>query len=216
MTPNAKSPEGHPRIDAAGRILQAAEVLFSEHGFDAVSVHAIAEKAGVSKANVFHHFSSKDALYLAVLKSACEQSAEMLHAIVQDPGPIAERLAGFTRSHLTHILERRDITNLILREQLKSGPQRSQDLAQQVFGENFARFVDILRRAQTQGELRADIDPAMVAAMIISGNLFFFQSQRTLRHFPDVDFADDAQAYSRKMVDLLLNGILSAPPHKDD
>ena len=59
------------RPDAIERILEAAESLFSERGFDAVSMSDIAAAAGVCKANVFHHFTSKNELYIAVLRNAC-------------------------------------------------------------------------------------------------------------------------------------------------
>ncbi|HWR87919.1 MAG TPA: helix-turn-helix domain-containing protein, partial [Acidiferrobacterales bacterium] len=64
--------------DAVDRILVVAETLFAEHGFDAVSMNAIAEAAGVSKANVFHHFTCKNDLYIAVLRNACRDSTQHL------------------------------------------------------------------------------------------------------------------------------------------
>ena len=41
------------------KIMQAAVALFSEEGYDRVSINRIAEKAGVSKGGIFHHFESK-------------------------------------------------------------------------------------------------------------------------------------------------------------
>ncbi|MHB8850409.1 MAG: helix-turn-helix domain-containing protein, partial [Acidithiobacillus ferriphilus] len=46
------------------RILAAAEKLFSDKAFDAVSMNAIALQAGISKANIYHYFPNKDALYI--------------------------------------------------------------------------------------------------------------------------------------------------------
>jgi len=54
--------------DGASRVLQAAEKLFAEHGYDGVSASMIAEAASVSKANIFHHFHSKEQLYVEVMK----------------------------------------------------------------------------------------------------------------------------------------------------
>jgi TetR/AcrR family transcriptional regulator len=54
--------------EAAQRILAVAERLFGERGFNGVSISHIADAAGVSKANVFHHYSSKLSLYEAVLQ----------------------------------------------------------------------------------------------------------------------------------------------------
>ena len=43
-------------------ILEAAVRLFSRHGFEGVSMRAVANEAGVSKSNIYHHFASKEAL----------------------------------------------------------------------------------------------------------------------------------------------------------
>jgi AcrR family transcriptional regulator len=49
-------------------ILDAAERLFATHGFEATSLRAITSEAGVNLGAVNYHFTSKDALILAVLK----------------------------------------------------------------------------------------------------------------------------------------------------
>ena len=49
------------------RILDAAESLFMEHGFEATSLRAITAAAGVNLAAVNYHFGSKEELFQAVL-----------------------------------------------------------------------------------------------------------------------------------------------------
>ena len=49
------------------RILDAAVKLFSTRGFSDASVDEICEQAGVSKGAFYHHFESKQALFLALL-----------------------------------------------------------------------------------------------------------------------------------------------------
>src|SRR5512143_1597855 len=53
--------------ETRGRIMEAAIKLFSERGFDASSVDDICAEAGVSKGAFYHHFESKQALFLALL-----------------------------------------------------------------------------------------------------------------------------------------------------
>lgn len=194
--------------DGSERILAAAEALFAEHGFDAVSINAISERAGVSKANVFHHFNSKNELYIAVLRAACHDAADHLHHLQYDDRPFPERLADFAREHLKHILEQHRVTRLIQREMLYNEPGRAQDIAEKVFGDIFQRLVQTLRDGQAGGELRTDVDPAMVATLLIGANVFFFQARGLLQHFPDVTFTPDPDRYSSMMIDMLLNGIL--------
>ncbi len=49
-------------------LLQAAERLFAAQGYNAVSVEAICREAGVSKGAFYHHFPSKQAVFLALLE----------------------------------------------------------------------------------------------------------------------------------------------------
>ena len=50
-----------------GQILDAALKLFSHRGYGATSVRDIAEEAGVSKGNVYHHFEDKEAIFRELL-----------------------------------------------------------------------------------------------------------------------------------------------------
>jgi AcrR family transcriptional regulator len=57
-----------PRSALAHRkVLEAAILLFSEHGIDATSIDAIAEASGVSKATIYKHWQGKDSLLLEVM-----------------------------------------------------------------------------------------------------------------------------------------------------
>lgn len=49
------------------RITEAAIKLFSTRGFNTASVDDICEEAGISKGAFYHHFESKQALFLALL-----------------------------------------------------------------------------------------------------------------------------------------------------
>lgn len=53
--------------DTKTRILDAAEELFMEHGFEATSLRSLTASAGVNLAAVNYHFGSKEELFQAVL-----------------------------------------------------------------------------------------------------------------------------------------------------
>lgn len=204
-------------LDSVSRILAAARALFSDHGFDAVSMNAIAEAAGVSKANIFHHFKSKNELYLAVARSSCDAFCDQTEQLGQPEGRFEDRLRRYAGEHLAHVLENDAVSRLILRDLQEKGSTRGQEFAEQVFGQNFARLVEILRNGQQRGELRADVDPAMVAILVIGADITFFQAREVFRHFPDVAFADAPSDYSRMAMDILLHGIVPRDnPNKTD
>jgi AcrR family transcriptional regulator len=68
----------HERLRAT--IEATAFRLFSEKGFDAVSVEEIARASGVSRATVFRHFPSKDAIFFA----ACPRRLERLESFLRE------------------------------------------------------------------------------------------------------------------------------------
>jgi AcrR family transcriptional regulator len=60
------SAQADPPKSTRERILDAAERLFAEHGFDAVGMRALAEEAEVNLGAATYHFGSKEALYSEV------------------------------------------------------------------------------------------------------------------------------------------------------
>jgi AcrR family transcriptional regulator len=77
------------------RILDAAEALFMEHGYEATSLRAITAAAGVNLAAVNYHFGSKEELFQAVLTRRLDpmnqERVDLLtrleHAAAPDPLP---------------------------------------------------------------------------------------------------------------------------------
>lgn len=202
------SKSAKPACEGAERILKAAEELFSEFGFDAVSMNAIADRAGVSKANIFHHFKSKNDLYIAVIRSACDEAGGYLDQFGSDEGDFSQRFQRFSRDQLEHMLQKPEISRLIQRDLLDQKDNHGQELAEGVFSGHFSRLVKIIRDGQEKGELRKDVDPALLAVMVIELNDAFFMSRDIYRHFPEVGFMDDSARYNQMVVDILLNGIL--------
>jgi len=197
----------------ARRILHAAEKLFAERGFSAASMSAIAKKAGVSKANIYHHFPTKDDLYRAVIRLASEAVREMIADIESDHEPLTTRLPRFAEAHLNGFLEHSDLARLVLTEILMDTPRRSRELAEGGFARNFGLLTRVIRSAQKTGELRKDADPAAVAVMVIAANLFFFLNRDVLRHYKEFGYADDPARYAKTVAKILLDGV-KAPEKK--
>lgn len=83
-------------------ILDAAQGLVLERGFNATTVDAVIEEAGISKGAFFHHFTSKNALGRSMLERYADADAEMLETFMaraeqafEDP---AEQLVAFARA----------------------------------------------------------------------------------------------------------------------
>ena len=189
-------------------ILDAAEHLFSEKGFAAAAINEIARQAGVSKANVFHHFSSKKALYLAVLRRVCERTTASLFLDAQATGQTACRqLEHFVASHLQGLLQNRRATRLILREVTYADFREGRELAEQVLAGYFDRLVSLVSAGQREGMLRADFEPALLAHLLVGANNFYFQTRSVLPHLTDAPFAQDPDQFVTELFRLILTGV---------
>lgn len=76
-----------PGAEPHERLLEAAFRLFSEpRGYYSVTVAEIAAAAGVAKGSVYRHFSSKEALFTAVVENLCDDTARRFAQAVADLG----------------------------------------------------------------------------------------------------------------------------------
>ncbi|MGC4107674.1 MAG: TetR/AcrR family transcriptional regulator [Thermomicrobiales bacterium] len=78
--------------EARRRVLDAANTLFVEHGFKAVSMQQIANVAQINKATLYHHFRSKEDLFAAVVMAAMAQSSDDVRHAIQAGKTPAEQL----------------------------------------------------------------------------------------------------------------------------
>src|SRR5512143_118352 len=99
------------KAETKDRILDAAERLFAEHGFDATSLRMITAEAGVNLAAVNYHFRSKDALIEAVF-SRCirplnRERLRLLAAVEEASGGAPPRLEDVIRAFVTPVIRAR-------------------------------------------------------------------------------------------------------------
>ncbi len=78
--------------ETSAQIMAAAEQCFARQGYDAASVADICAAAGVSKGAFYHHFDSKQALFLALLNRWLAGLDEQLARLQTTPAPAHERL----------------------------------------------------------------------------------------------------------------------------
>jgi TetR/AcrR family transcriptional regulator len=203
-----RSEEHAPYANGEQAILDAAASLFAEKGFAAVSMSAIAQRAGTSKPNIYHHFKNKNELYLAIMKRAVHRSTVLLDALEDAPGTYGQHLADFSAGQLKNILEHGESTQLILREALSGGSEPGREIAKHVVSNVYSRLITMVEKGQQDDEFRRDIDPSLAAFLIVSANMFFFQASPVMQHIPEAGFIDNTEAYNKGVMDILFRGML--------
>lgn len=198
-------------VPALGRILGAAERLFAERGFDSVSISDVAREAGVCKANVFHHFAGKQALYEAVLTESCARLGDEMQRMLAGDADPADQIRHFLDGYRRYLREHPATARLLLRE-LTGNP----DLAESgpvfpVLTRLLDNLVAHVGAGRDAGVFRASVNSTIVASLLLGVTLFNSQTEHLRPHMRAwQDVGDDA--YVDLLTDVLLHGVVSSQP----
>jgi AcrR family transcriptional regulator len=103
-----RGPEGGPaqirrerrRAEERLAILRAAAGVFRGHGYARAGMREIALAAGLSAANLYHYFASKDEILSFCQHRALDQLLSNLEAARRTRGPVGARLRELARAHV--------------------------------------------------------------------------------------------------------------------
>jgi TetR/AcrR family transcriptional repressor of mexJK operon len=156
-----------PSVDASPKraaILAAGARLFMGVGYASVSMDAVAREAGVSKATVYAHFTSKEALFAAIVEDRCTAIAAQAEEIVSHTGSTGGALREVGRLWMRFLLQP---GTMAMYRTVIAECVRFPDLARAFYaagpGTGLGWLSKRLAEDQRQGRLRADADPAVAA-----------------------------------------------------
>jgi AcrR family transcriptional regulator len=100
----------------AARIIAVARTLFVAGNYADVTTDMIARAAGVTKGGLYHHFASKEQLYVSMMLNDLARKRRLFEQAVAAPGSCRDRLAQLTRNFLELPDEERELTRLVRRD----------------------------------------------------------------------------------------------------
>lgn len=148
------------------QLIEATIDLVSTRGFPATSLSAIAERAGLSKAAVLYHFSSKDNLTRAALEQVMGQfGAYVTERLAQAPGPreaivaYVRAMIGYQQANRRHV---RVITEMLLDDE---GGTRLKTPGSHDTHDRWQTLATLLTEGQQAGVLREFHAPTVALAI---------------------------------------------------
>jgi AcrR family transcriptional regulator len=161
MTENGAR-RGRPGYDQQG-ILEVAVAAFNEYGYDATSMGVLADRLGLSKSAIYHHFASKD----EILERALDQALGALEGVLDEPaaseGSAADRLDHVLRGAVHVLVDRLPYVTLLLRVRGNTEIERTALARRRAFDR---RVMGLVETAQAEGTLRTDIDGRIVERLL--------------------------------------------------
>ncbi|WP_290636773.1 TetR/AcrR family transcriptional regulator [Aquisalimonas sp.] len=197
------------RTEAARRILTAARLLFTERGFEGVSIRDIAARAEVSKANVFHHFRNKAALYDAVLEDSRLTFDGLLVDLTDHDRPLSDRLERFLVDDLRSMLQDPSSVNLFLRQMLNSAGNPQRQRAEDTITDGMNDLLNTIAEARRkEGGQTATPDSTLALTLTLLGGAFmYFQLRDVLPRLDAAGQRCDPERYCAEIMALLNPGL---------
>ncbi len=101
--------------DRRAAILDAARSAFADRGYHETSLDSVADRAGVSKALLYEHFSSKRELYVAMLEMHVHELVERISGAVAGAEPGEARMRAGVEAFFGFVEERRGAWRIMFR-----------------------------------------------------------------------------------------------------
>lgn len=153
-----------------GLVLGAAAKLFSERGYAATTIDAIAEELKASKRSIYDHFAGKSGLLVEICEQAIRFSVELAERVQHGPGDPAAKLRRLAHDFTTIVIENQDYIAIASRE-MKFLPEESRRRILRL-QERFDRsLAAILAGGVAQGVL--DMPDPEMTGLAISGMIIW-------------------------------------------
>lgn len=184
-------------------ILDTATRLFVAHGYKGLSMRQIAEATGLSKAGLYHHFKTKEELFIAVLEENIKTVAALIETAEREQATLRDQLTAILTGIFTLPPERRAIIRLASQEMAALQPETRQRFMAQYQALFIQRLDALMQAAIQRGELRPLPSRMLTWFFLGMAYPFFYPAHQS-------DLLDPVET-AAMMVDVFLNGARARP-----
>jgi AcrR family transcriptional regulator len=170
MPADSSVPSGNPRrgptFTEQARRAQLVAVtvdLIARHGYQRCSLQRIADAAGITKAAVIYHFTSKDAVIRAAYDSVIDALVERVGAAVDAAATPAAAVEAYVRALLGHMAANPSHVRVLVEALDEQNDTGIGDRRSAARWQPLAALIDA---AAASGEFRPDVDSRMLAIIL--------------------------------------------------
>jgi AcrR family transcriptional regulator len=163
------------------RIIQASATLFAQKGCKSVTMDDIADAMGISKRTIYENFSDKKDLLVHSMEYFFQHRKDVIENILRSSQNIIEAMFESTQRHSELM---RQVKFDFINEIRKYFPEIYSSIIQKFKKDHFETGVKMLKKGQEDGVFRKDIDPKLMAILILEiNNMMMFQDIFTVYNY---------------------------------
>lgn len=196
-------PRGGEKYD---RILEAAIEVVAEKGLQHARIADIASRAGVADGTAYLYFDNKSHILRAAIDAAFEQFTSRVQTALAGAQDPIDQLRTIARLHVETLIAQRNLA-IILQTQVRQSAKSLEQFSHQSFVNYINLVRDVIRAGQREGLVRPEISDR-IAALSLFGALDELISSWLFTGKPI-----DPERTASQVLDILLNGIGTAPSH---
>jgi AcrR family transcriptional regulator len=172
-------PEAERREVRAQRILDAAATLILRYGYQRITIEEIARQAGVGKGTLYLHWTTREALFAAlILREKVAMAEDIKQRLAGDAA--GATLGGLLKHAALALMQRPLLKAILLRDTEVFGKLVQREQSSALSTEVLAGFTTYLEALREQGLVRADLSLQALGALFSSIFLGFFQARPLL------------------------------------
>lgn len=152
-------------------ILQVAEELIVQYGSNGFSYQHIADRVGIRKASIHHHFPTKNDLILVLGQMKADAFFAQMNSIMVGKGSAAEKLELYFSLFEENFIRGCGASISffgMLGAEFGSQDDRVADRVRQFFSENISRLTALIEEGRKEGSLHFPGEPELTAVAIFS------------------------------------------------
>jgi AcrR family transcriptional regulator len=155
------------KIDKKDHILDVAEKVFAELGYEGASTRLISGEANVNMAMLNYYFGSKEGVFLAIFERRIASFQSVLLSIGNDDSINAwEKLDKYIDSYVDRVVNNNCFHVMLNREISKSKKTDLTDQITKIIMKNVTVFQNIIANGIKSGEFSKDVDQQLLVATI--------------------------------------------------
>ena len=160
------------------QILQVAEVLFAEKGFDGTSIRDIAKEAKINVAMVSYYFGSKELLLEALVIFRVSEIKEQLDILILEELQPLEKINKLIEMYINRINDNRCMYQILHFEVSSSKRKINMQAFTELKKENLKSMEAIILEGQEKGIFKKDINIPLLPSTML-GPYFHFNLNRS-------------------------------------
>jgi len=193
------------------RILEAAEIEFSEKGIFGARIDNIAQNAGVNKRMIYEYYLSKESLYKTVLINVYNRVSRWEADFAADFKDPVESVRSLVHSYFEFLSDNQSFVRILMWENL-NGATCLKEAGQTDLKAVALNFINkVIARGKAEGIFRPDADEYQVTVSLLNFAFSYFTNVHTLSYVLSSNLLDSNKISERAdfISDILIKYLLA-------